>query len=627
MTAVPAAGYPSNSARTQGDIKTYEETMLTLYKEVFGGSPKQTLTLDTNGKITPVAGCSYYALDTFAAASTDQLDNFFATNLRDGQMIAFCGANNAHIVTIRNAQGASLNFVLSDTADFQLESTKDFIAFIYSTGGSGTLTELFRSDTIRSVRLAGASVETVTGIVSDAFTPSTFMHSLSCETGTPGTATDNVSQIAQTTPYLKNVIIHPETVGDIISVTNNTGGTGKLLTKDGQTRQLTHPNEFLWAQQKGTTWEEIMSFPHFPIEYIFSGGRINSSNTVADSAAGGTTCYLLPFGQHGKWLSGLRGSKWIPSPLDFSSPPSVAYPNVKFCGGWVHAYLGTDNKWNLEIERWDGGSQVTGSVSSVTIANPAVVTTGATHGLSVGDWVAFDGGAGTAFTDSSKGLNSNGTFPTNFFRITATPSGTTFTLGGHSTSGLASSTATWYKVPQPTALALKDGIPTKTGDSTRRCVGGFYTGYVAGTVNTGSNGSMIVSLLNPITKSFSKAVNAFTLNSSGVNIPMQDYTNGLFRALAIDVNNFLRIEHQVDLTNGSTSFPTLRVAIDSLDGSNTWNTPPLQVSTTGGTNWKAAAPFSYVPTLGIHLFALIGQTSSSQNNTVNTSTAFFTLAV
>jgi hypothetical protein len=89
---------------------------------------------------------------------------------------------------------------------------------------------------------------------------------------------------------------------------------------------------------------------------------------------------------------------------------------------------------------WDS-TQVTGTITGATAANPCVIT--ASNTLSAGQYVGIAGITGTIGTTAANGLNGK------IFKV-ASATATTFTLeAGISTTGLAyTSGGTYYVIPQ-----------------------------------------------------------------------------------------------------------------------------------------------------------------------------------
>lgn len=120
----PATGYPSNAARTEGEMKTFCEDLLRTCKQIPGaGLAEQALTIAT-GVITPAAsGASNLIVDTEGAAATDDLTNITQTNTDDGQCVMLRCASSARVVVIKHAAGGTGQITLKTSGDFTLADT------------------------------------------------------------------------------------------------------------------------------------------------------------------------------------------------------------------------------------------------------------------------------------------------------------------------------------------------------------------------------------------------------------------------------------------------------------------------------------------------------------------------
>lgn len=131
----PAAGYLSNAARTEGEMKTSFEDWLKMTKQVPGaGMAEQALTIAT-GSVTPASGSSgSLIIDTEAAAATDDLTNIAQTNFDDGSELLIRCASSARVVVIKNAAGGAGQFTLKTGGDFTLGDTARHWLLVKRTG-------------------------------------------------------------------------------------------------------------------------------------------------------------------------------------------------------------------------------------------------------------------------------------------------------------------------------------------------------------------------------------------------------------------------------------------------------------------------------------------------------------
>lgn len=121
MTDFPAAGYISNSTRTEGEVKAALEAIIAAAKQLPGGNVEEALTIAT-GSITPTV--AVFTVDTEGSASTDDLTNIAQTNLPDGSIIMLTPVNTAHKVVVKNNAGGTGAILLADGVDLTMDSTQ-----------------------------------------------------------------------------------------------------------------------------------------------------------------------------------------------------------------------------------------------------------------------------------------------------------------------------------------------------------------------------------------------------------------------------------------------------------------------------------------------------------------------
>lgn len=126
MTALPAAGYASSASRKHGEMKQFLEDLRSVVAEGIGHSAISTLTIAA-GLITPTA--AIHAVDTEAAAATDDLTNIVTTNHPEGRIIAIRAANAGRAVVVRHLFGGAGEISLVHGASLTL-ATNEFLFLI-----------------------------------------------------------------------------------------------------------------------------------------------------------------------------------------------------------------------------------------------------------------------------------------------------------------------------------------------------------------------------------------------------------------------------------------------------------------------------------------------------------------
>lgn len=123
--ALPAAGYISDAARTEGEQKTAFEDMRDAIAQAPGsGVAIQQLTIST-GTITPAVGASQVIDVRGQGGADDQLDNIAVTNVAAGAFVyLFPGNPGTEDITVADAAGGSGQILLADSANFLMDQSE-----------------------------------------------------------------------------------------------------------------------------------------------------------------------------------------------------------------------------------------------------------------------------------------------------------------------------------------------------------------------------------------------------------------------------------------------------------------------------------------------------------------------
>lgn len=135
--SLPAANYFSNAARTEGEAKTALEDQLKGIKQIPGaGVAEQALTLASDA-ILPAAGASgIIAVDTEAAAASDNLGIITQTNVEDNSLLILRNANAARVVVVKHNAGGTGQISLKSGGDFVLADPDRHWLMVKRTGTS-----------------------------------------------------------------------------------------------------------------------------------------------------------------------------------------------------------------------------------------------------------------------------------------------------------------------------------------------------------------------------------------------------------------------------------------------------------------------------------------------------------
>jgi hypothetical protein len=144
MSQIPAAGFPSNASRTQADMQTYLETMLSITKEQLGGTSEAASVQLASNTFTPGNNACVCPIDTNGLAPSDTLNTIQTTNIRDGEVIYLRSTSDSRVVTITNGASGAGQIFTQDGNPIVLDDTRQFVALKYNAAITA-FEELFRT--------------------------------------------------------------------------------------------------------------------------------------------------------------------------------------------------------------------------------------------------------------------------------------------------------------------------------------------------------------------------------------------------------------------------------------------------------------------------------------------------
>jgi hypothetical protein len=131
-TTAPASGHISDNARTQGEVKTDLEAIVSVIKELPGGNAEYPVTLSSDA-FTPPADYGSCVI-TAESGTTDNLQSIAPTNVPNGRIICIRPASG-HTITVKN--GSSANYIATHTgSDVVLSSVKQYMLLKFDSTAS-----------------------------------------------------------------------------------------------------------------------------------------------------------------------------------------------------------------------------------------------------------------------------------------------------------------------------------------------------------------------------------------------------------------------------------------------------------------------------------------------------------
>lgn len=291
MTAIYADDYASNASRTQAQIKAYVDNILSLIKEVPGGTGFGALEI-LSGAIAPTDNNCMFTLES-ETGSTDTLTNITAgAVVRDGAMLGLAPLTG-HTITIQHAAGSAGQIYLRDAANRAISDVNQ-ITWVRYDSATGYFYEVNPDVMFLLQKMPGGRSPSTIVLASDVATPDRFLHYIQSQTG----STDDMKSIVATA-NIETVIVSPAT-GHTITAKHNTGSSPKIFMTDSADLVMT-AGQYLWLAKVSGDWYEIGRFG------FSSGGNtyvaqtadftaaVNTTQNVDTSGAGGSgyiTCTL-----------------------------------------------------------------------------------------------------------------------------------------------------------------------------------------------------------------------------------------------------------------------------------------------------------------------------------------------
>lgn len=126
MTALPAAGYFTDSQRTNLEAKQGQDDVLAFIRQMPGATAETELTIAA-GAITPTG--AVHRVDTEGDAAADDLATVATTNLPDGGALLLRAVDPARVVTART-QGGGAGQLHLHGADFVLDAVDKWLLLV-----------------------------------------------------------------------------------------------------------------------------------------------------------------------------------------------------------------------------------------------------------------------------------------------------------------------------------------------------------------------------------------------------------------------------------------------------------------------------------------------------------------
>jgi hypothetical protein len=314
-----------------------------------------------------------------------------------------------------------------------------------------------------------------------------------------------------TLPQANSNTIQPltsQTAGNYLTYIDANGvqhsGTVSAVTPGGTNGQIQYNNSGAFG---GTSNITLPQLPTGMTGQMQCRLYLTSGSPYAD-ATNATNFYVGPAGGgNNVALPDATGNVYTTLPL---SEITTAVPAGYFRIYDVFLYNNSGTA-AVSTTAWDSGGQVSGTITSVSIANPAVISTSNTSGLSAGDLIGVAGIVGTVGS-ATNGLNGR------VFKVASIVANTSITLetGINTASTAYTSGGNWYRIPvaRTTGLTFQNGQYLRTGALNKVYIGSFMAGAggVSGQAQDNTSSRLCWSYFNRLNRQLQ------------LNIALGDYT-------------------------------------------------------------------------------------------------------
>ncbi len=296
-TQPPAASYISDAGRFESEMKQAFEDLVSLIKELPGGTNASSATVLASDTFSVVANICAYAIDTQGAAATDDL-RWVGGTPRDGQIIFVGGYNAGRINTIRHAAGGAGQIYTLDGTDFVLRDINMFVPLRYNLGATAWYMLDF-PETFRINQMPGGKAAATLTMAANAATPTQALHALD----TSGGAAEDLRILTQTTANrdIQLLTLYGANAGHVPTLKHAYGGNGQIYMNDSADFALSG-NRTITLRRNGNQWNEVFrTVSNVPLPVSTATGKMLNANTAGGwKETGGTLAKgAIPVGLDG----------------------------------------------------------------------------------------------------------------------------------------------------------------------------------------------------------------------------------------------------------------------------------------------------------------------------------------
>lgn len=253
-------------------MKQAFEDLVSLIKELPGGTNASGATVLASDTFGVAANVCAYAVDTEGAAATDDL-RWIGGTPRNGQIIFVGGYNAGRINTMRHAAGGAGQIYTLDGSDFVLRDINMFVPLRYSEGATAWYMLDF-PETFRINQMPGGKVAATLTMAANAATPTQALHALD----TSGGAAEDLRILTQNTANrdIQLLTLYGANAGRVPTLKHAYGGNGQIYMSDSADFALSG-NRTITLRRNGNQWNEL-----FRTGVVAAAGDVYGPASVTD---------------------------------------------------------------------------------------------------------------------------------------------------------------------------------------------------------------------------------------------------------------------------------------------------------------------------------------------------------
>lgn len=246
-TEIITSGYMSSSSLTKGQAKQAFEDIVSLIKELVGGTAKSSAIAISGGALAITDDVAVFVADA-ETGSADNLDNITGA-VRDGRVVGIYRASG-DTITVRHSQGGAGQIITKDGSNLSLDNDNQIAFFYFNEGASAWYEFGARDLTFTFGKLPGGKASETLTISSGSITPTGWEVAVNNESAASADDLDTLA-VTNSVPL---IVLKQGTTGKVPTIKH---GTGNITTADGTDLDLDDLDKRVAFMLSGSDYVEV----------------------------------------------------------------------------------------------------------------------------------------------------------------------------------------------------------------------------------------------------------------------------------------------------------------------------------------------------------------------------------